>query len=160
MTSKTHEQSDQTVAERIAEICARAEAATAGPWTTSERDHFNYEVDDDGICSRCVHYPESPLKEVFIQNDQTWHSHYEPAHHVMSGDTCITGNYDYEIGGILEDNDTIFIAHARSDIPFLLRELNAANEKLSKIQKLTGLGADTVPAMAFDVTPVMLAAER
>ena len=88
-----------TPAER-AEIAARAEAATPGPWATESMDGFHYL--SHGI-----------------------------------GDSLLTVDDD-EIGCVENKGDSTFIAHARTDIPRLLAEverLAAENARLRDASK-------------------------
>lgn len=47
---------------------------------------------------------------------------------IRSGEEHVTGNFDYENGGVIKEADAHFIAHARADIPALLAERAALRE--------------------------------
>ncbi|MFD6782300.1 hypothetical protein [Streptomyces diastaticus] len=79
--------------EYLAEIAARAEAATAGPWCT------------DGA-------------EIYQGDEYSWDAFWV-------GETCRADEAD---GGLL---DAAFIAHARTDVPALLAEVERLRAALS-----------------------------
>lgn len=97
---------------------AIAEAATPGPWeAVEETSTWMLKQGDDPLtdCDPCSQ-GESPIK---VETYDSWtadngyvfdatinHTHHAEAHQVSP----VTGNYDYEEGGILEERDVQFIA--------------------------------------------------
>ena len=139
-------------------IRARAEAATAGPWrvgTTSSRcrvnddKHLNWTAPASipkGECALC--YESAPVRTYKDATGAGYHIH------LLTGaewrDICsaqgvqITGNYDYEDGGVCSsEEDATFIAHARTDIPAMADE----------IERLRGLLREARPHVEGDWTP-------
>jgi len=113
-------------------IKAREAAATKGPWKigwTAEA-HVYSGTDKCAFCERCgpvvmrsVGTPSDP--ERF---GEATHRHWisDDDWHRISTEfgVEICANYDYESGGIASSEvDADFIAHARQDIPALLREI-------------------------------------
>lgn len=98
----------------IETIKARADAATPGPW---EPGDWTGRCHDHAIGK----HPRVGCRIVY----EPWD--YEPTHLIRGGvpGVLVAGNYDYEVGGILAAEDTVFIAHARQDIPALLRVAEA-----------------------------------
>ena len=73
--------------DELAEIEARAEAASSGPWERGGKWAETSVYAGDGV--------------------------------------MVAGQWDYEEGGISEEADAVFIAHARTDIPALLAHIRA-----------------------------------
>ena len=86
-----------------------AEAATPGPWECLPDQEVRY-LEDGDTCGLCEDGLE-PLN-VDSENGYSLHAHWAPSHHVNSDAGNITGNYDWEEGGILEHADSQFIAAA------------------------------------------------
>ena len=60
--------------------------------------------------------------------DDNWAGAY-----IIGGTEYIAGMWDYDDGGICStQDDAEFIAHARQDIPYLLRRLEAAEELIGE----------------------------
>lgn len=130
--------------ERLEQIKAREQAATAGPWETRVA-YMAAGVNDGtwsashsvplGRCAFCHHdgtfvrsfvNPQGQTMHMhrFAGNDELdeWHTIY-----ALTGDQ-IAGSYDYDSGGICSTPaDAGFIAHARQDIPDLLAEIERLN---------------------------------
>ena len=117
-------------------IKARLEAATPGPW----------KVVDEELCiviapgKKCPACKEGePLLKVFLMvNGDTYHYHPGESHRIEQDGVpdpgLIAGNYDYEDGGIVEHCDTVFIAHAPTDIADLLEEVERLESELAKFK--------------------------
>jgi hypothetical protein len=62
---------------------------------------------------------------------------FSSAHTISRGEppyTEVAGNYDYEEGGIIRDEDAEFIAHAPSDIRALLEEVQRLRDGLAQAE--------------------------
>ncbi len=104
-----------TIAERIAEIKARAEAATPGPWTRTfkpGRDESRAWLlgqfdasDGDGVHGAGVGAPGKTVEDECLS-------------------TAVTGN------GPTSEANAVFIVAARTDVPFLCDQLERALELL------------------------------
>ena len=121
---------DRPVAEIIAEIRERADAATTGPWAWEN-------IGDKGGAAFLVgtYYSvkadkesgDAPLLSGCVETE-TWDDEEE--------DYVRTADYDARIA-ILDDNpnpgDAEFIAHARADIPFLLAEHTRLSKRVEEL---------------------------
>ena len=131
---------------RLAEIRTRVEAATPGPWYREARMALagvTPKYFGEGKCFYCArmgdpiwtgrtdingrrmeaHIHERPAD---VSADQVWDSS-EVSHRIFTwprhpapAETEVCGNHDYEEGGVIRDEDAEFIAHARTDVPYLL----------------------------------------
>lgn len=118
----------------LAAIQARAEAATEGPW---EVKHESWGCYRDGPDKE----EKCELADYPLVNVERWthngeeivtHDHVGPAHHIKG----VTGNYDYEEGGILKEADTIFMSNARQDIPNLLAYIEQLEAQIERVREL------------------------
>lgn len=107
--------------ERLAEIAARAEAASVGPWNTSREDMDSMvETEDDGLVMVCYVYRQYDKK--------------------IKGAWARIGVPSKQ-GSQVFRTDARFIAHARQDIPDLLAEVaRLAAENLSLNAEVQRLG--------------------
>jgi len=138
--------------DKLQEIKAREAKATPGPWD-NENGYMICGVNDgshkdwkppkrikSGECAFCGN--GDPIA-IVQKNGKTFHVHkyakddrYSDAwHNIASASTYddITGNYDYEEGGVCstkEDSD--FIAHAREDIPWMIAEIERMRDKINR----------------------------
>jgi hypothetical protein len=116
-------------------IQARVDAATDGPW----------EVDyDEGWCFIDLEHPDCKYPDEMLlwrkpyDDGEEDHEHrLSSANHVLTASGRVTGNYDWDAGGILETVDVEFIAHARTDIPALIAEVKALRGKVAEVEELT-----------------------
>ena len=143
-------------AAEIDEIERREQAATPGPW---EHDHYylsgaiqgaklrelGFRGDiQDGDCSLCWHGQNAPCVKVYTDPDSglVYHVHrFVQEQDAMDGHWWgnivsaatqgeITGNYDYEEGGVCStEQDAEFIASARTDIPALIATVRHERER-------------------------------
>lgn len=110
-------------------IRARVEAATDGPWERGEVWQwagvgFGNGPSKCALCARMgdpVWTGRSDIngKRMLAhkhRNPDPWHRD----HLISNPHGLVTGNYDYEAGGVIDSADTEFIAHARQDVPKLL----------------------------------------
>lgn len=104
--------------ERLAEIKARAEAATKGPW------HFIH--DDDSMCMNCFGVATDPHAEITVQEDLG---------SFVAACLLQTEARIAPADGKWEEN-TLFIAHARQDIPDLLAELARVTAERDQLQAI------------------------
>lgn len=146
---------------RLAEIRARAEAATPGPWYRDQRMALAGVIPKyygEGKCAYCVtmgepiwqgrtdingtrmaaHIHERPAD---VSAGDVWDAH-EISHRIFTwprypapAETEVCGNYDCEAGGVIGEADGEFIAHARQDVPYLLGYIE---EQKRIIQALRG----------------------
>ena len=116
-------------------IKARADAATAGPWEVEPEHEWEW-LAEDTKCDLCKRGVE--LFEVVTDNDEgeitEGHKHWSPSHYIAAPREEIAGNFDYEEGGIIRHEDTIFIANARQDVPALLEYIAELEAKLDKFK--------------------------
>jgi len=77
-----------------------------------------------------------------------WHD--GEGHEIMgdSTESIVCGNYDCDLGGVIESKDAAFIAHAREDIPALVAELTKVREALEILAKMEGYSLDCLEADA------------
>lgn len=107
----------------------RLAAATPGPWeVVPEFDTYMIDGPDDE-CTYCQ-AGDKPVKveeyeEFETSPAYTVHYHAGEAHHINAVGVGITGNYDYEVGGILDGKNTEFIAHAPTDQAKLIAAIEA-----------------------------------
>ena len=132
---------------RLAEIEARASAATPGPWRNRGAYALSRVNDGNvegwpygktlplGRCCGCRSAGEPCANTVMYRGEydaaprayhSTWCERPDGWQDIGSASTftAVTGNYDYEEGGVCstrEDSD--FIAHARVDVPALVAEV-------------------------------------
>lgn len=105
-------------ADRIAEIAARVEAATPGPWVAHSSDgcglsHYAQDC-PEGLCSL---YPVARALHNDVDVDI-----YAPEGDYRKRDHRVSDNAD-------------FIAHAREDVPWLLAALAGATETLAQAER-------------------------
>lgn len=141
---------------------ARAAAATKGPWEVVPRtDDSVIEADDE--CHYCGEGRTLVSAEEYEGDETTasytLHRHEAAPHHVVAGGTEITGQVDYEEGGIIRAEDTAFIAAARTEHPALIGEVRRQAEELSEFEELCNRQAAilTQAANAFKGAPGPLA---
>lgn len=97
---------DQSRAERLAEIAQRAEKATEGPWIAfikSQVVAVGVPLLEQHACDKIVHWTGFDASGVPIQEQQ---------------------------------RNAKFIAHAREDVPWLLSELEAADAENARLRSL------------------------
>jgi hypothetical protein len=108
--------------DRLAEIRARCDAATGGPWAWHQDYGF---TDDEGneVYNWCLFNPETPDGGVGDGLERTVNASL-----VLLADylRCADGR------PLDEDPDFQFIAHARADIPWLLERVNAYDPEALK----------------------------
>lgn len=138
--------------DRLEKTC---QEATKGPWDYDARYCRAYVNDGSNPNLKPAHIPKGKCiycndKEgIFVreyqENGHTCHVHKffrgnndytEGWHFICSSDgTPITGNYDYEEGGICStEEDARFIAEARTALPLLIAKVRQA-EKIAEIAK-------------------------
>lgn len=116
----------------LAELRALEAAATQGPWETkADLEHFFIDAGQDSDdCPGCRrNMPLQSSEDYPVEGNigaHTRHAHLDGVHHVVSATEPITGSYDVDLGGILKDDDTKFIAGARNIVPRLLDAVEAA----------------------------------
>jgi len=121
----------------LAQVRARCEAATAGPWSAGV--FYIAATVNDGANPTWAPPPTIPVGECAYCREgnpvrvrkglrgETLHVHaldgvgdWHGIYSTTTGD-AITGNYDHEEGGVCStEADAAFIAHAREDVPTLL----------------------------------------
>ena len=137
-------------------IEARLAAATPGPWRRPEpKIYDSYVALEDCICANGWDNGESriTLEESGLEDEDgnEYHRHTETDYHHVIGSNGhgVTGNYDWEAGGIMEEADTEFIAHAPEDIRALLGEVTDLRVKLEaaqhQIEEVTGVQGEHYP---------------
>lgn len=107
------------------EIAKRCEAATPGPW------HINYTDDQQFMCMTLVTTTDDLVPD--------WHNgdrpdKYDPR--VIVCGTLVQSPRYVDVADEKWDENALFIAHARTDVPNLLaavRELKEENERLRKL---------------------------
>lgn len=112
-------------ADRLAEIRARVEKATKGPWATAV-----YREDKEPIewLRENLSHGSGPLHGVWCpEHPLTIGTHPDPDHAVMA---AVTGN------GPTSKPNSDFIAHAREDVPFLLARVAALEEGLREAVRI------------------------
>ena len=111
---------DPMTPERLAEIEARANAATEGPWSwyAPEPSEVYHDL-ADCMCQT------SGSEWEFVGLTPAGHLHLRHEEHQINGPDgrSITGNYFDEVGGILVREDRDFMAAARTDVPALVAEV-------------------------------------
>ena len=121
----------------IESIQARADAATAGPWEVEPEHEWEWLAEDTecDLCKRGV-----KLFEVVVDSDAEeateGHRHWSPSHYIAAPREGIAGNFDYDEGGIIRHEDTVFIANARQDVPALLEYIAELEAKLAKFKEV------------------------
>ena len=120
-------------------IEARLEAATLGPWRRPEpKIYDSYVTLEDCGCANGWDNGESriTLEESGLEDEDgnEYHRHTETDYHHVIGSNGhgVTGNYDWEAGGIMEEADTEFIAHAPEDIRALLGAVKAVRDAVAR----------------------------
>jgi len=124
------------VALDLESIMARAEAATPGPW-----EQGSVWVSAPAIGSECAHCRQlggpavTSEEEYFGGQPYILHVHRrvdDGDEHWISGPegAQIAGNYEEELGGIIDPADAEFIAHARTDVPALVAEVEGLRAAL------------------------------
>ena len=123
-------------------IEARLAAATPGPWKRPEPEIYDSYLSpeecectngwDNGDCH--ITLKESGLED---EDGNEYHRHTETDYHHVIGANGkgVTGNYDWESGGILNESDTEFIAHAPADIEALLAEVKLLRWRAERVKK-------------------------
>ncbi len=112
-------------------IKARADAATAGPWELVPEVDYRYPK-KGRECDLCENGVE--LLRVRQVIDILVHDHCSPSHRITASSGRVAGNYEYEDGGIIRHEDTVFIANARQDVPALLEYIAELEAKLDKFK--------------------------
>jgi hypothetical protein len=136
---------------RLAEIEARTNAATPGPWEAGDvwlmagvvwdADHSRVGVKAGTHCAHChLGAPVWSGRANINGTVMPAHRHRSPEpyaleHHISSADGggTVAGNYDYEDGGILRREDAEFVAHARADVPWLLHKVHTLEAELANL---------------------------
>ena len=114
---------------RVDEIKERLTRISPYPWRRTPPEEYEVFYSSDGcICDTSKESAiDNRYKYAFVKDtERGGHIHTETSlHHVISRHgNDITGNYDWEEGGILKEVDTEFIAHAPEDIAYLLSEVD------------------------------------
>lgn len=142
---------DLTLAERLAEIAARVQAATKGPWEPGDvwlTAGTIYSETGERVsgkrgtrCAFCrLGEPSWSGRTSINGTVMGAHRHrnpdpYDLDHKISTADGgMVAGSYDYESGGIICREDTEFVAHAREDIPFLLAEVARLADELAELK--------------------------
>ncbi len=143
----------------MAEIEARANAATPGPWRSG--GFYGLARANDGDTAGWRHGAALPLGRCTFCRDaagpcpatlmhrgeydaapRAYHAHWiaaEPGEgwQGISSDAAalaITGNYDYDRGGVCSTpEDSAFIVHARADVPALVAEVRRLTAALDAV---------------------------
>ena len=128
-------------------LTTRCEQATKGPWDW-RWSFVDAGVNDGsfpdwpvgirrGTCAYCGNKKAVLVREYKDEQGRSLHQHRFPSdvwHDIVAfNGKLITGNYDYEEGGVLHEEDATFIAHAREDLPTLVRLVRDAHETLEQI---------------------------
>ena len=118
-------------------IKARADAATAGPWEVEPDEEWRW-LTVDTECDLCQGGVD--LLKVVAHSDEEevteGHRHWSPSHLITASSGRVAGNYDYEDGGIIRHEDTVFIANAREDIPAMLKYVAELEAELMRARSL------------------------
>lgn len=108
-----------------------AEQATPGPWERGDVWLWAGVINTDGSCSACTRHGDPVWVGTSDINGELMLAHkhrvkdpWEPEHRISSPDGLVTGNYDYEEGGIIDAVDTEFIV--TFDPPTVLALLDVA----------------------------------
>jgi hypothetical protein len=115
--------------ERLAEIEARANAATRGPWRAGAPD-WRCRKPEHGT----MQHPGPPECVYQYAGWQAAVGVVSPDPGYAADDTraaerpAVAGTWDYESGGILAPADVVFVAHARADVPELVAEVKRLRE--------------------------------
>lgn len=146
---------------KLQEIEARANAATPGPWRSGgfyglgrvqDGDHAGWVLGGAfpiGRCAFCARAPEPCSATVMHRGEydaapRAYHAHWiaaEPGEgwQGISSDAvalAITGNYDYDRGGVRSTpEDSAFIAAARTDVPDLVAEVRRLTAALDAARR-------------------------
>lgn len=147
---------EQDDAARIAEIRARLEAATPGPWGYNSYSGVFGPPDlcaaDDG-----PDYPESPRPTPGSPEDRGWVAQRSAAYEADPRVCKVPALYgDTAIGRHAADAE--FIAHAREDVPYLLARLDALAAEASDVARENEALIEEVKAAGEQIAA--LAAER
>lgn len=133
---------------KLEDIQARAEKATKGPWALGRLygQHLRHGEMDCAWCGKGLVLVKVVQAKTSNPRDftDTVHYHYDPNDDswrdivsLATGDE-ITGNYDYEAGGVAStEEDARFIAHTREDIPYLIAELLGERERCAAVAERT-----------------------
>ncbi len=111
---------------RLAEIKARCEAATEGPWLVGHRLY-----DDGAVMCRCDAGPCTPDADGKIKGNLF--------------------NANYSIGN--RENDNSFVAHARQDLPDCIAEIERLRGLIEEVGHQghnNGHGEYTIPAWFYN----------
>lgn len=118
---------------------ARAGAATKGPWEVVPRT-VDAMLEDGDECQYCGEGRPLDSSEDYREDDgslsYTMHRHVTEPHHVVAGGIEITGQVDYEEGGVIRGADTAFIAAARTEHPALIAVVRRQVDELSEYEQL------------------------
>ncbi len=115
-------------AAQIAEIRERESKATKGPWrlgSPSFRCKLNCRPHGQGKCAYTFDGWTDYAGQISADNGPM----------LADEEVMIAGTWDYEYGGIKRDEDRVFIAHAREDIPFLLGELDRVEAERDSMER-------------------------
>lgn len=120
--------------EELIRIKVRAEKATPGPWRVGEPG-FRCTLDHGQGSGG---HGKSHCRYTFQgwNDDEYWHKYihrdvgFTPASEAHDAQ-LVAGTWDYEEGGIRRADDSEFIAHARTDVPALVAEVE-------RLRALTG----------------------
>ena len=118
----------------IESIQARVYAASAGPWEVEEESRHRY-LEFPFKCDLCEEGIDL-LGIRVLDNGAKTHVHWAPSHCIqVHNGPLVAGNFDYEEGGIIRHEDTVFIANARQDVPELLEYIAELEAELDKIKE-------------------------
>ena len=113
---------------RLEEIEARAQAATPGPWEVSY--WYEWHRADSRRCAETCGRGKTPLATrmaVKYEHHATGRSVEDIV--VAGRHHLICPGHGYEESGSIDEAEAEFIAHARSDVPWLLAEVRHLREK-------------------------------
>ena len=125
---------------RIAEIRERLQKASTCPWRVAYRK--NVHRSGSPVCLETCGKGDKPLA---IEHDEdkghygTTELHIMPSDFVddvvdAEGGHLICTGHDYDEGGYIGANDAEFIAHAPSDVEYLLARLHEQAQKIARLK--------------------------
>lgn len=118
------------MSDRLSEIRARLDKATPGPWEFPiEKPTFGAEPMENCMCQHpdweTVGSSSDGTDEGTDKDGDHWHRHRQIDWHFIQSETeAITGNFDYEVGGVINRRDADLIAHAPDDLAWLLARVD------------------------------------
>ena len=142
--------------ERLDAIRAREQEATEGPWERGDRQHVAGVLPEqfgEGRCAFCrMGEPTWVGRRSINGKRMLAHVHTQDKPYIEWGiyalredGSVIVVNDTYEYG-LMDDADAEFIAHAREDVPWLLKEVEQLTRAVEAVREYASRPASNAPA--------------